>query len=55
MNNETGRFTAACFYISRHQSLQFFMTFLDVTKIHNFLSVLKYVAKIVIILQNTFI
>ena len=29
--------------------LQFFMTFLDVTKIHNFLSVLKYAAKIVII------
>ena len=28
---------------------------LDVTKIHNFLSVLKYVAKIVIILQNPFI
>ena len=27
------------------------MTFLDVTKIHNFLSVLKYVAKIVIFLD----
>jgi len=43
------------YIIRQHQLLQFFNAFLNVTKIHNFLSVLKHVAKLVKISQYPYL